>query len=415
MPLLFRQTGATAGGLRMNEAATTEARLFDKLEAQPADALLAIIGLVKSDQRAHKIDLGVGVYKDAVGNTPILRSVKAAELILNEAQETKAYLGSQGDARFVELMKGLVFGDAGARADNIVGVQTPGGCGALRLGADLIVKADPGARIFVGQPTWPNHGPLIGCAGVEMIEHAYYDPASSTLLFDRMVDALEQARAGDLVLVHGCCHNPTGADLDMDQWRTLADIVSRRGLIPFVDLAYQGLANGLEQDPQGARLVVDAADQALVAHSCDKNFGVYRERTGSLFVKASNTKQAEVVYGNLLSLARTMWSMPPDHGAAVVRTVLDTPELAADWRSELAGMCGRIRSLRKRLAASNPRLAFIGNQNGMFSMLPISPEKVAELREESAIYMAGSGRFNVAGLSDDNVDVFAAAVADKLE
>jgi aromatic-amino-acid transaminase len=415
MPLLFRQTGATAGGLRMNEAATTEARLFDRLEAQPADALLAIIGLVKSDQRAHKIDLGVGVYKDAVGNTPILRAVKAAELILNETQETKAYLGSQGDTRFVELMKELVFGEAGARADNIVGVQTPGGCGALRLGADLIVKADRDAKIFVGQPTWPNHGPLIECAGVEMIRHPYYDPATSTLLFDQMVDALEQARAGDLVLVHGCCHNPTGADLDMDQWRTLADIVSRRGLIPFVDLAYQGLGNGLEQDAQGARLVVDAADQALVAHSCDKNFGVYRERTGSLFVKASNTKQAEVVYGNLLSLARTMWSMPPDHGAAVVRTVLDTSELAADWRSELADMCARIRSLRKRLAASDPRLAFIGNENGMFSMLPISPEKVAELREESAIYMAGSGRFNVAGLSDENVDVFAAAVADKLE
>jgi aromatic-amino-acid transaminase len=399
----------------MNDAATTQARLFDRLEAQPSDSLLALIGLVNADQRPHKIDVGVGVYKDAVGNTPILRAVKAAELILNETQETKAYLGSQGDTRFVELMKGLVFGEAGARADNIVGVQTPGGCGALRLGADLIVKADPGARIFVGQPTWPNHGPLIGCAGVEMIEHPYYDPASSSLLFDQMVHALEQSRSGDLVLVHGCCHNPTGADLHQDQWKTLADIVSKRGLIPFVDLAYQGLGNGLEQDAQGTRLLVDAADQALVAHSCDKNFGVYRERTGSLFIKASSAKQADVAYGNLLSLARTMWSMPPDHGAAVARTVLDTPALATDWRSELNDMCARIRSLRARLAAFDPRLAFIGEQNGMFSMLPISPEKVTELREECAIYMAPSGRFNVAGLSDDNVDIFAAAVADKLE
>ena len=379
----------------MTDSATlaSKPKLFDRLEAQAADPLLAIIGMVRADTRPHKIDVGVGVYKDAVGNTPILRSVKAAELILNEQQETKAYLGSQGDGRFVELMKEMVFGEAGARADNIVGVQTPGGCGALRLGADLIEKADRNARIFVGQPTWPNHKPLIECAGVEMIDHPYYDPKTSTLLFDQMVDALNDARPGDLVLIHGCCHNPTGADLDMDQWRTLAEIVSKRGLIPFVDLAYQGLGNGLEQDARGTRLIVDAADQALVAHSCDKNFGVYRERTGSLFIKASSGPQAEVAYGNLLSLARTMWSMPPDHGAAVARTVLDTPELAADWRSELDDMCGRIRSLRARLAAFDPRLAFIGEQNGMFSMLPISPQAVAELREESAIYMAGSGRF----------------------
>ena len=400
----------------MNDSATVtrEARLFDNLDAQPSDSLLAIIGQVRADQRPHKIDLGVGVYKDAVGNTPILRSVKNAEGVLLETQETKSYLGSEGDARFVALMKELVFGADGARSDSIVGVQTPGGCGALRLGADLIEKADKDARIFVGEPTWPNHGPLIECAGVEMVRYPYYETGSSTLLFDRMVDALGDARAGELVLLHGCCHNPTGADLDMDQWRTLADIISERGLIPFVDLAYQGLGNGLEADAAGMRLVVEAADQALVAHSCDKNFGLYRERTGSLFIKAASAAQAKIIHGNLLSLARTLWSMPPDHGAAIVRTILDTPELAADWRSELSDMCGRIRGLRARLAAFDPRLAFVGRQNGMFSMLPITPEAVTELREDSAIYMAGSGRFNVAGLSDNNVDVFAAAVAEKL-
>jgi aromatic-amino-acid transaminase len=389
-------------------------KLFDSLEAQPADPLLAIIGMVRADNRPHKIDLGVGVYKDAAGTTPILRAVKAAERMLNETQETKAYLGSEGDVRFVELMKQMVFGADGAQADTVVGVQTPGGCGALRLGAELIEKADADARIFVGQPTWPNHSPLIGCAGVEMVDYPYYDKTSGRLLFDRMVEALEEARAGDLVLVHGCCHNPTGADLSLDQWRTLAGIISDRGLVPFVDLAYQGLGNGLEADAAGTRLVVEAADQALVAHSCDKNFGVYRERTGSLFVKASSADRAKVVYGNLLSLARTMWSMPPDHGASVARIVLDTPDLAADWHAELQEMCGRIRSLRARLAAFDPRLAFIGEQNGMFSMLPIPPETVAALREENAIYMAGSGRFNVAGLSDANVDIFAAAVAEKL-
>ncbi|WP_324750526.1 amino acid aminotransferase [Sphingomonas sp. LY54] len=392
----------------------TKPNLFDSLKAQPADALLAIIGLVNADPRPEKMDLGVGVYKDAAGNTPILRAVKAAEKILLDTQETKAYLGSEGDVRFVALIKEMAFGPERARDDRIVGLQTPGGCGALRLGAELIKATGSDARIFVGQPTWPNHTPLIGSAGVPFVDYPYYDKAKKAVLFDRMMAALEETRAGDIVLVHGCCHNPTGADLSLDEWKALADIVSRRGLVPLVDLAYQGLGNGLEADAAGMRLVVDAADQALVAHSNDKNFGLYRERTGSLFVKGSNAEQAKVILGNLAVMARTSWSMPPDHGAAVVRTVLDTPELAADWRAELDEMLARIRHLRARIAAFDPRLAYVDQQNGMFSMLPLSPEQVADLREKDAIYMAGSGRFNVAGLSDENVDRFAAAVAARL-
>jgi aspartate/tyrosine/aromatic aminotransferase len=392
----------------------TKPNLFDSLKAQPADPLLAIIGLVKADPRPGKMDLGVGVYKDAAGNTPILRAVKAAEKILLETQETKSYLGSEGDVRFVALVKEMAFGADRARDDRIVGLQTPGGCGALRLAAELIGATGSDARIFVGQPTWPNHTPLIGSAGVPFVDYPYYDKAKKAVLFDRMMAVLEEARAGDIVLVHGCCHNPTGADLNLDEWNALADIVSRRGLVPLVDLAYQGLGNGLEADAAGMRLVVDAADQALVAHSNDKNFGLYRERTGSLFVKGSNAEQAKVILGNLAVMARTSWSMPPDHGAAIVRTVLDTPELAADWRAELDEMLARIRHLRARIAASDPRLAYIDQQNGMFSMLPLSPEQVADLREKDAIYMAGSGRFNVAGLSDENVDRFAAAVAARL-
>ena len=401
----------------MAEAAiqADEPKLLDRLEPQKTDSLLALIGLAKADTRPEKIDVGVGVYRDADGGTPILRAVKAAERILLETQETKAYLGSQGDARYVELIKPIVFGEAGARDERIVGVQTPGGCGALRLGADLIAKANPDARVFVGQPTWPNHGPLIGCAGIEMIDFPYYDKVTRQVLFDRMMDALKGARAGELVLLHGCCHNPTGADLTLDQWQELAELVAARGLIPFVDLAYQGLGNGLEPDAAGARLVVEAAEQALVAQSCDKNFGVYRERTGTLFVKAPSRASAEIVFGNLLSLARTMWSMPPDHGAAVVRTVLDDPELRADWNAELKEMCARIRSLRARLAAYDPRLAYIDQQNGMFSMLPLSEQAVLELRESHGIYMANSGRFNVVGLSDANVDIFAAAVVEKMD
>jgi aspartate/tyrosine/aromatic aminotransferase len=394
---------------------TSETRLFDRLEEQKSDSLLHLIALCDADPREDKIDVGVGVYRDAAGGTPILRAVKAAERRLWETQETKAYLGSKGDVRFTELVRPIVFGQDLAKDDRIVGVQTPGGCGALRLGADLVAKANPKARIFVGQPTWPNHGPLIECAGVEMVPHPYYDRETRRIRFDEMISALEGGAAGDLVLLHGCCHNPTGADLSPDQWADVAEVIARRGLVPFVDLAYQGLGNGLEVDAAGTRLVVAAAETALVAQSCDKNFGVYRERTGNLFVKGGSARNAEVIMGNLVQLARTMWSMPPDHGAAIARIVLETPELRADWHAEIREMCARIRSLRARLGAFDPRLSYIDEQNGMFSMLPLSEAAVLELREEKGIYMANSGRFNVVGLSDDNVDLFAKAVVEKMD
>jgi aromatic-amino-acid transaminase len=248
-----------------------------------------------------------------------------------------------------------------------------------------------------------------------MIKHPYYERERREIDFDGMMEALKEARAGDLLLLHGCCHNPTGADLSLDQWQAVADFVSSRGIVPYVDLAYQGLGNGLEADAAGTRLVVNAADEAIVAQSCDKNFGVYRERTGSLFVKGRSRRDAEVVMGNLLQLSRTMWSMPPDHGAAVARTILDDAELRAEWRAELDEMCARIRSLRATLAGFDERLRYIDAQNGMFSMLPLSEEQVLELREEKGIYMAGSGRINIVGLSDDNVERFAAAVVEKMD
>ncbi|HEV2817923.1 MAG TPA: amino acid aminotransferase [Allosphingosinicella sp.] len=388
--------------------------LLDRLDEQPQDALIALIALAEADPRPTKIDVGVGVYRDAAGNTPILKSVKAAERILVERQQTKSYIGSQGDARFTALIKPLVFGADAADDDRIVGLQTPGGCGALRLGAELIARANPNARIYAGEPTWPNHAPLIASAGVEMVAYPYYARDSRTICFDRMMDALGEAEAGDLVLLHGCCHNPTGADLDLDQWRAVAGIVAARGLIPFVDFAYQGFGDGLEADAAGTRLVVEAAEQALVAQSCDKNFSCYRDRLGTLFVKGSSAAKAEIAFGNLLGLARTMWSMPPDHPAAVARLILDDGELRALWMSEVEAMGARIRELRGRLAAFDPRLAYIAEQKGMFSMLPLTPEQVLELRRDHGIYMAGSGRFNVVGLSDENVSRFAAAVVEKL-
>ena len=397
-----------------NVLIANEPVLYDRLDEQKPDALLQLIALCKADPRPEKIDVGVGVYRDAAGNTPILRSVKEAERILWETQETKSYLGSDGDARFTALIRPIVFGERLSADERIVGLQTPGGCGALRLGAELIHKANPEARIHVGQPTWPNHAPLIASSGVEMVSYDYYDCEARRILFDRMVDALEEARPGDLVLLHGCCHNPTGADLDLDQWREVAELISRRGLIPFVDLAYQGLGDGLDADAAGTRLVVEAADQALVAQSCDKNFGIYRERTGNLFIKGSSRRIAEIAYGNLIQLARTSWSMPPDHGAACVRIVLDDAELRADWLAELESMGDRIRTLRDRLAAYDPRLAYLRDQKGMFSILPIGPQQVLALREQKGIYMANSGRFNVVGLSDENVERFAAAVVEKM-
>jgi aspartate/tyrosine/aromatic aminotransferase len=398
-----------------DESAAVRPMLLDRLEEQPSDSLIALIALAGADRRREKIDVGVGVYRDGAGNTPILRSVKAAERILLETQETKAYIGSQGDARFVELIKPIVFGESAAGDDRIVGLQTPGGCGALRLGAELIAKANRDSRIFVGEPTWPNHQPLIGCVGVEMVRYPYYDKESRAICFERMTEALNAAEAGDVVLLHGCCHNPTGADLDPEQWQEVAELIRERRLIPFVDLAYQGFGDGFEADAAGTRLVVEAADQAIVAQSCDKNFSCYRDRVGSLFVKTGSKEATARAMGHVFQRAREMWSMPPDHGAAAAHIILEDPQLRADWLVELTAMRDRINSVRQRIAAADPRLAFIGKQFGMFSMLPLSKEQVLKLRSEHAIYMAESGRFNVVGMSDGQIDRFTAAVIEAMD
>jgi aromatic-amino-acid transaminase len=388
--------------------------LLDRLQPQAPDPLLALIGLYAADPREGKIDVGVGVFKDSAGNTPILKCVKIAEQRLLDTQVTKAYLGSAGDERFVELIRPIVFGDADP-GDRLLGMQTPGGCGALRLGAELAALANPDARIFIGEPTWPNHQPLIGTAGIEQVAYPYYRKGESGILFDEMMSALGTANAGDLVLLHGCCHNPTGADLSRSEWESVAELIAARGIIPFVDIAYQGFGDGLEADAYGCRLVVEAAEQALIAQSCDKNFSCYRDRLGSLWVKGSTGQAAANAFSNLMILARTMWSMPPDHPAAVARIVLDDPELRMLWESEVDAMGSRIREIRARLAAVDPRLAYIGGQKGMFSMMPLSPQQVLALREEQGIYMAGSGRFNIVGLSDTEVERFAGLVVEKLD
>ena len=398
----------------LSETTTARAKGLRDLPPVKSDSLLALIAMANADSRPDKIDVGVGVFRDASGQTPILKVMKQAERILLESQPTKAYLGSAGDKRFAELLRPILLGEH-ADDERIAGVQTPGGCGALRLGFELVRTMNPDARVLVGTPTWPNHAPIIRGVGLQMVEYPYYDRGSHAVRFGAMLDALASARAGDVVLLHGVCHNPTGADLDARQWSEVTRVVAQRGLLPFVDIAYQGFGRGLDEDAAGLRGVLTACDEVIAAQSCDKNFSVYRDRVGSLFLKTASAETTATAMAHVFQRAREMWSMPPDHGAAAVRIILDDAQLTADWRVELDAMRDRINSVRQRIAAADPRLAYIGQQFGMFSMLPLSPEQVLALRERHAIYMADSGRFIVVGMADDAIDQFTGAVVDALD
>lgn len=384
-------------------------RSIGDLDPIKSDSLLALIDLANADKRPEKIDVGVGVYRDSAGNTPILKVVKEAERRLWEEQQTKSYLGGRGDIRFAELLRPILLGEHSSD-DRIAGLQTPGGCGALTLAFHLIHAANPDARVLIGVPTWPNHGPIVRGAGLKVVEYDYYDRDAHRIRFDVMMDTLRSARPGDVALLHGCCHNPTGADLSAEQWAEVTALIADRGLLPVIDIAYQGFGDGLAPDAAGLRGVLDACETVLVGQSCDKNFGVYRDRVGSVWFKTPSAASTATAMGHVLQISREFWSMPPDHGAAAVRVVLDSPDLNAAWHAELEGMRERIATLRQRLAAANPLFDYVGLQKGMFSMLPVSPEQVLKLRTDHAIYMADSGRFNICGLSDEQVDRFASAV-----
>lgn len=387
---------------------------FESLQPQPADPLLQIIGAFRADPRADKIDLGVGVFRDPQGATPVMRAIKVAERRLVETQPSKSYLGSEGDTGFVAALASRVIGGTVA-PDRVQGVQTPGGTGALRLGAELLARAGV-PRIWIAAPSWANHAPIFAQTGVAPQLVPAFDIAAQRFDADAFVGALAAASAGDAVLLHGCCHNPTGIDPTAEEWTAIAATVAERGLVPFIDLAYQGLGDGFDADAAGARAVLAAVPWALLAYSCDKNFALYRERTGALYAVGPDATQSATLQSNLLALARTNWSMPPDHGAAAVRLVLEDAALATDWAAELESMRRRLVTVRTGLAAlgriGTLDLAPLAAGKGLFATLPVSPTQVGWLRETHAIYMAGSGRINVAGFtSDAAIERFGAALA----
>ncbi len=378
--------------------------MFEKLASQPNDPLLALIGLYNADLRADKIDLGVGVYRDDLGRTPVMRSVKAAERELLEKQDSKSYVAPEGDRVFLELLWDLVGGEGHGKF--AAGVQTPGGSGALRLASDLIARAGSG-RLHLGVPSWPNHAGIFGATGLNVETYPYFDVPTQDVRFASMMKALSSAPRGDAVLIHASCHNPTGATLTSAQWEELAAVIAERRLVPLIDSAYQGFGAGIEEDVAGLRTIIAAAPEALIAVSCSKSFGIYRERTGAIFAVAETQEQADIARSNLVTMARTSYSMPPDHGAAVVRTILSTDSLRQDWIDELNSMRDRLNGLRRELAialSDGWQLApQIAEQQGMFSLLPLKEADVLSLRKEHGIYMPTSGRINIAGLKSEDI------------
>jgi aromatic-amino-acid transaminase len=389
--------------------------MLETLTPPPPDKIIALIGMFAGDPRTDKLDLGIGVYKDAAGNTPIMRTVKAAERTLWEEQQTKAYLGVLGDKSFVDGMAGLIFAD-GLAADRIGGAQTPGGTGAVRQLCELIQRARPEATVWYSSPTWPNHPAIIDHVGLKSATYRYYDATSGSVDFEAMLADLAKASPGDVVVLHGCCHNPTGANLTLEQWQTLTEALDAAGAVPLVDLAYQGFGDGLEEDVAGLRHMAAGVPELLVAASCSKNFGLYRDRVGAALVIGKDSEAVRVAEGNLGALNRLNFSFPPDHGAKVVSMILHDPALRADWMEELEAMRTRMLELRRGLAdalrreANSDRFDYIAAHRGMFTQLGGSVEKVKALREDHGVYMVGTGRINIAGLPADGLDRLAKSI-----
>ncbi|MBU2869831.1 amino acid aminotransferase [Colwellia sp. E2M01] len=392
--------------------------MFSELKQLPADPILGLSVKFKADTNPNKIDLGAGIYKDALGNTPVLACVKTAEQFRVDNELSKAYLGSAGSADFNDRMTALILGDHKVIAEKrIKTVSTPGGTGALRVAGEFIKKCTPGATIWVSNPTWANHKGVFEAAGLIVKTYPYYDYENKCLDFDAMLDALKQVSKDDAVLLHACCHNPSGMDLSQEQWQQVAQVTKEIGFMPVVDMAYQGFGTDLDSDAYGLRLMADTVEQMIICSSCSKNFGLYRERIGACSIIGRSAIAADIISSVLLSVVRVVYSMPPAHGAAIVETILGSDELTTQWHGELAEMRNRINDMRQLLVdkiAENGvtrDFSFIAKQNGMFSFLGITPEQVQQLQDDYSIYIVGSSRISLAGISSDNVDYLAQSIA----
>lgn len=388
--------------------------MLNRLEEQSPDALLALIKMHAEDDRPDKVDLGVGVYRTGQGDTPVFGAIKAAEQLLVEQQESKSYLGPEGDTGFVNALMPYIFGTAGTTpGGRIAGMQTPGGTGAVRLALALGQKAGM-TKLHMGTPSWPNHAQIINDIKLEMVPFDHANP-DGTANVDAALAAIRGAGRDEGVLLHGCCHNPTGIDYSADEWDAIGDAIAKSGVFPIIDTAYHGLGHGLEQDVAGMRSVLVKVPEAFIAYSCDKNFGMYRDRVGAFYILADDKATRDKAFSNANALARACWSMPPDHGAAAVRLILNDNKLTGMWQDELEQMRDRMRQVRTALAGSGTAgsidLTPLGIQNGLFSVLPVSKGQVVQLREDHGIYMAGSGRINVAGLTMGNIEKFVSALA----
>ncbi len=389
--------------------------MFETLKPTPPDKIIELMGLYKADPRDDKVDLGVGVYKDAAGRTPVMRAVKAAEAQLLKEQDTKSYVGILGDQQFVSLMADLALGDAVPR-ERLAGAQTPGGTGAIRQLAELIRRANPAATVWLPDPTWPNHPAILRYLDIPAKSYRYFDQTTRGVDFDGMMADLTTIEAGDVLLLHGCCHNPTGANLSLGEWSELTDFVLASGAVPLIDLAYQGFGDGLDADVAGVRHLAAAVPEMMLAASCSKNFGLYRDRVGAAFVLAPDQATADLARSNLGSLNRLNFSFPPDHGAKVVAMILSDPALKADWMAELEAMRLGMLDLREGLAAAlrretnSDRFDFVAKHRGMFSLLGASPTQVSALRNDYGVYVVGDSRVNIAGLPADGLDKLARAL-----
>jgi len=392
--------------------------MFGRLKALPADPILGLSIKYRADENPLKIDLGVGVYKNEAGDTTILNCVKKAEQFRVENEQTKTYIGGTGSALFNERMTSLIFGDNKAVNENRVRtVSTPGGTGALRVAGEFIARCKTGAKIWLSNPTWANHKGVFTECGLDIQEYPYYDYENKTLDFDAMLNALKQVSADDFVLLHACCHNPSGMDLSQDQWQQVVQVAKEVGFTPLIDMAYQGFGDGLEEDAYGVRLMAETVTNMILCSSCSKNFGLYRERIGACTVIGETPATADIALSVVLGVARTIYSMPPAHGAALVETILGSAELTQEWHTELAEMRNRINGNRtvivdKLIEKGVTRdFSFIANQKGMFSFLGITPAQVQQLQDEYSVYMVGSSRMSIAGISPTNVDYLAESIA----